>query len=558
MRTFDNPADLISRGVEPKNLQDNSLWWHGPPHLLNSELNHNQFNIKEEKIIVDIPCLVVENPKKTQLSSFKLFEKFSDINKLQKTIAYLYRFINNSLKRNVIKDLFLSPEELDSALTLIIRAEQKRFFAEEISLIRNNKNIKTGLASLHPFIDAYGLLRVGGRLQNARITQEKMHPIILPKNSHVTTLIIRKEHLRLLHAGARLVLSYLSQKFWIINGIREVKKVVHKCVKCARFRADTARQLMGSLPPERVTATRPFQHVGIDFCGPFLLKSARIRKPLLSKGYVALYVCFCTKAIHVEVVSDLTTATFLACFDRFISRRGMPSKVFCDNAKTFKGAENQLKELYQLQSSRSHRDSVYNYCNTKYIKFIFIPSYSPEFGGLWEAGVKSVKHHLKRIVGNISLSYEEFNTIMVTIEGVLNSRPLLSNSIDGGYLTPSHFLIGTALASYPEINLTEVPVNRLKFWKLVSKIKQDFWKVWSHDYLTQLQSRPKWKVIHPNLKVGDLVLIKNINTPPLKWPMAKIVKIFPGSDNKVRVAEVLYNNKIYLRSIARLCPLPVE
>ncbi|CAB3241720.1 unnamed protein product [Arctia plantaginis] len=390
VRTNQNPADFISRGVEPQSLQSNDLWWHGPQFLLNSDfIKHQNETVKLDSCYIhdpveEIPCLV---QKVEQSLSFDLLKRFSSLNKLQRVVAYIYRFYNNLSKKILIKDPNLTPIELQSALFIIIRCVQTLEFSKEIASINSNEKIVSGIASLYPYID-----------------------------------------------GPRLVLSSLSQKFWIVNGIREVKKVLHKCIKCARLKANTARQLMGSLPVERVTSSRPFQHVGIDFCGPFDIKVARIRKPLVTKGYVAVYVCFSTKATHLEVVSDMTTATFLACFDRFISRRGMPSKVYCDNAKTFKGADNQLKELYNLQSLKSHRDSVYNNCKNNYIKFMFIPSYSPEFGGLWEAGVKSVKHHLKRVVGNLCLTYEEFNTVMVQIEGVLNSRPLLSNPSEGGYL----------------------------------------------------------------------------------------------------------------------------
>lgn len=170
-----------------------------------------------------------------------------------------------------------------------------------------------------------------------------------------------------------------------------------------------------------------------------------------------------------------------------------------------------------------------------------------------------MKHHLKRVVGNLCLTYEELNTVTVQIEGILNSRPLLSaNSSDCEYLTPAHFLIGTALTSYPEVDLTDVSVNRLKFWNLCTKLKQDFWKVWSNDYLTQLQSRPKWKYPQPNLKEGDLVIVKDFNTAPLKYNMARIVKTYPGIDGRVRAADIKMKNKVYRRSIKRLCQLPVE
>nr|XP_034831557.1 uncharacterized protein LOC117988517 [Maniola hyperantus] len=187
----------------------------------------------------------------------------------------------------------------------------------------------------------------------------------------------------------------------------------------------------------------------------------------------------------------------------------MPTKIFCDN--------------------------VENFCATNLIKFKFIPGYSPEFGGLWEAGVKSVKSHFKRVVGDLCLTFEELYTVVTQIEAVLNSRPLLPMSqdvSDMAYLTPGHFLIGAPITSFPETDLTNVNINRLKFWNVCTKISQDFWKAWSKDYLCQLQNRPKWKYPHDNLKVGDLVIVKYDHMTPLQWPMARIVKTIPGKDKE--------------------------
>lgn len=567
VRTSNNPADLLSRGVLPHKLQQNELWWYGPTYLLDEKHKHTRFeycklsDLSTDTKQINEPLIPCNSTQVEPSVSTKLFDKYSSVYKLQKVIGYIYRFYKNCSKKfNKIMDISLTPQELRDSMLVIVRCTQMQHFGREVESLSSGKNIKTGIGSLYPFLDKIGIIRVGGRLHNAKeMSFDKKHPVILPKNCHITNLIIEREHLRLLHAGPRLVLSSLSQRYSIVSGIREVKKVVRKCVKCFRLKAEAAKQLMGSLPQERITASRPFQHVGVDFCGPFDMKVARVRKPIVKKGYIALFVCFAIKAIHVELVSDLTTEAFLACLKRFISRRGMPTNIFCDNAKTFKGASNEMKKLYELQSSKNHRDNVNGFCSQHYIKFRFIPSYSPEFGGLWEAGVKSVKHHLKRVVGNQCLTYEELNTVIVQIEGILNSRPLLSaNSNDCSYLTPAHFLIGTALASYPEVDLTNVSVNRLKFWNLCTKLKQDFWKLWSNDYLTQLQSRPKWKYPQPNLKEGDLVIVKDLNTTPLNYNMARIVKTYPGRDNVVRAADIKMNNKVYRRSVKRLCQLPVE
>lgn len=569
--TLNNPSDLISRGCEPHKLQSNTLWWHGPIELLDKNYQHpksdGKLPISSSKELVTSVCHVDEHSASSaegDVATSEFYNNFSNLGKLKRIVAYILRFRKNCSKNSNRVGGPLTPQELNNALLVVIRRVQAKSFAFEINCLKNDKsNIKSGLASLHPFLDKDGTMRVGGRLQNAtNLPYDKKHPIILPKSCHFTNILIQNEHLRLLHAGAKLVLSSLSQTFWLISGIREVKKVVNKCVRCFRMKAAASKQLMGSLPSERLSAVRAFNVVGVDFCGPFSVKVSRLRKPIITKGYVALFVCFSTKAIHMELVSDLTTQAFLACLKRFVARRGLPNTIYCDNAKTFKGAANELKELYSIFVSKTHKDVIESYCLNNSIKFKFIPSYSPEFGGLWEAGVKSFKYHFKRIVGNISLTFEGMYTVIAEIEAVLNSRPLLPMSSDVSdfkYLTPGHFLIGTAMTSHPEISLSDKSVDRLKFWNVLTKIKQDFWKIWFGDYLTQLQNRPKWHNVHPNLKVGDLVIVRNDNTPPLTWPMARIVKTIAGPDGNVRVAEIkLPNNKIYTRSLRKLSPLPLN
>lgn len=560
--TSENPADCLSRGMSPEKLKSHDLWFHGPAALLDPDFDINACSMTQE--LPAEPVLAITTQVTEKENCINLLNKYSDINKLERVVAYMLRFCKNCKNPNNKVAGTLTPKELKDAMIIIIRQTQRIYFSKEITCLLRDIPIKTGLNGLHPFLDQNLILRTGGRLQNANnISYDKMHPIIMPKACHITCLIIHREHLRLLHAGAKLVLSSLSQRYSIVNGIREVKKVLIKCLKCFQLKAAAARQLMGSLPAQRVTAARPFEVTGVDFCGPFNLKVSRIRKPLITKSYIAIFVCFVTKAVHAELVSDLTTETFMACLKRFIARRGVPKQIFCDNAQTFKGTANKLKELYDLISSKAHQQIVTNYCCKNYVKFKFIPSYSPEFGGLWEASVKSLKYHLKRVVGNLVLTFEELYTVITQIEAVLNSRPLLPMSAetsDYRYLTPSHFLIGTPLTSLPEDDHTDININRLKFWKVVEKLKQEFWKLWSKDYLTQLQNRPKWQNVQPNLKEGDLVIVKIDNNPSLTWPMARVVKTYPGRDGRVRVADVKmgHNGKIYNRSLNKLCPLPLN
>ncbi|GBM03081.1 hypothetical protein AVEN_14581-1 [Araneus ventricosus] len=167
-----------------------------------------------------------------------------------------------------------------------------------------------------------------------------------------------------------------------------------------------------------------------------------------------------------------------------------------------------------------------------------IPPLSPNFGGLWEAGVKSVKFHLKRVIGNTNLTFEELSTLLSQIEAALNSRPLIKlndNDTDSlNVLTPSHFLIEDVITSPPEI-VEEAKLSLKGRWDIVQKMKLNFWKRWYMDYLSSLQSRNKWKNCNSNIKIGDVVIIKEDNIPPSVWPLGKVVYTHPGKDGVVRV-----------------------
>ena len=245
-------------------------------------------------------------------------------------------------------------------------------------------------------------------------------------------------------------------------GARRLSRTVcSQCMTCRQASAKTKPQMLGELPEDRVTQHPAFSTVGVDYAGPFLLKKGHTRKPVIIKSYLAVFVCFSTKAIHLEVVSDLTTEAFLACLRRFISRRGCPSTIQSDNGSNFKGAKNDLQELYRFLKKTATDSSVAHYLSSQLIQWTMIPEKSPHFGGLWEAAVKSAKFHLKRIVGLQHLTFEEFTTITCQVEACLNSRPLLaitSHDIDGvSTLTSGHFLIGRPLTAYPETYIPQDP-----------------------------------------------------------------------------------------------------
>ncbi|XP_061512596.1 uncharacterized protein LOC133393156 [Anopheles gambiae] len=221
----------------------------------------------------------------------------------------------------------------------------------------------------------------------------------------------------------------------------------------------------------------------------------------------------------------------------------------------------ELLQTYVSNRNDCATKKITNYCVDKGIDWSFIPPRSPHFGGIWEAGVKQVKYHLKRIVGDRKLSYEELYTTLTQMEAVLNSRPLVSSSDDPSdytAITPAHFLIGREMQTVPEPDYSTLKENHLSRWQLVQSMLQHFWKRWTAEYLPELQNRSKWlkrKVI----KVGSLVLLADQNAPLLQWPLARIVAAHPGDDGTIRVVTVkTANGAEFKRAVTEVCFLPLD
>lgn len=317
---------------------------------------------------------------------------------------------------------------------------------------------------------------------------------------------------------------------------------------------------MGELPKQRVIPSPPFSVTGIDYAGPILVKQGSYR-PKQIKAYIAVFVCLATKAIHLELVSDLTTDAFIAALRRFVGQYGAPSEIHSDNGTNFHGAKNELHQLYELFRQEPEVSRIIQYCQIKEIEWHFIPPNAPEFGGLWEAAVKSTKTHLKRIVGNSVLTFEEMATVLREIQAVLNSRPLFTVSNDPRdpeVITPAHFFIGRPINAIPEPSIKETRTNRLSRWQHCQLMREHFWRVWSREYLLSLQPRKKNWTTTDNVKPGMVVLLQDRNRPPLLWKLGRITSVYPGPDNLVRAVDVFSEGTTYRRPIMKLSILPIE
>ncbi|XP_037816099.1 uncharacterized protein LOC119606603 [Lucilia sericata] len=330
------------------------------------------------------------------------------------------------------------------------------------------------------------------------------------------------------------MMSAVRSQFYIPGLKRTVKKCVHHCLTCVRYKQQVKSQIMAALPKERSTLSLPFSHTGVDFAGPFQIK-----------------------AIHLEACSSLTSEAFLAAFARFIARRGLPKSVMSDNGTNFIGASKSLLKEYSLFLKQSSKDITDKYAING-LEWKFIPPSAPHMGGLWEAGVKSFKIHFRKIAGAHKFNFEEFSTLLARIESVLNSRPISPMSEDPDdlqALTPSHFLRGAPLVFAPEIPPDNLSL--LNRWERLKALHHKFGQRWKNDYLQELHKRYKWQNPRRDLQTGDFVIIKDELLPPCDWRLGRIEAVHVGRDKRVRVADVRTSSGVVTRPIVKLCMLPL-
>lgn len=564
-----NSADLISRGSSVPELRENSLWWHGPGFLKGSMESWPANIIQVKNTEQNVLELKQHHSFVTKVVCFDILSRYSSLSKLQHVTAYILRFLNN-VKAKLNGDNSglrrgpLSAAELQQSLILLIRLCQEESFSQEIKLVRTNLNSKlaSNIKSLHPFLDKEGCLRVGGRLTYSNFPYDKKYPFLLPKGHKLTALVLEYYHKVFFHCGPQQLLATVREKYWPIGGKNQCKLIIRRCITCARAKPLIQQPLMSDLPQERVSISHPFTNVGVDYAGPILIKEKKIRNTKYLKSYICIFVCLTTRAVHIDLVTDLTAISFVKVLKRFVARRGKPSIIWSDNAKNFSGAASHLRELYKSLYNDTNQRKIFTFLAGQEISWKFISPRAPHEGGMWEASVKSAKFHLKRVLGNIHLDYEDMLTVLIQIEAVLNSRPISPLSTDPDDLTPltpGHFLIGRALYSIPETDLSNANnPDRLQVFQRSQFVMQCFWRRWQREVVPEMQRRCKWFSRLPELtKVGSVVILQENGIPPLHWKIGIVTEIHRSGDNVIRSASIrLPGGSVVRRSVRQLCVLP--
>ena len=474
----------------------------------------------------------------------EVLRNFNSLTKLKRVTVFILRRFRTEMNPKPRNSTLMTVQELDTAMKTWIKIIQAQHFSQEITWLKSEKEFPNGnpIKSLNPFLDFEGILRVGGRLENAEDLPEDMkHPAFLPKNHKLVTMIIEDAHARHMHAQSQLLTAIISSQYWIIGLKPQVRRFIKNCITCQKVTAQIGTQMMGNLPRSRISQTRAFLHTGVDYAGPIKVLPKTGRGQQTMKSWIAVFVCFTTKAVHLELVTELSTAAFMAALKRFVSRRGKPQVMYSDEGTNFTGARNEMIAFQQEMEAIANNHEVARTLAEDGISWKLNPPGAPHMGGLWEAAVKSMKRLLRRAVDSTNFTTEEICTLLCEVEACLNSRPLTpmsTNPSDFSVLTPGHFLIGESLKSVPGPDLTTTNINRLDRFEKIQQQKTHFWNRWSQEYLHTLQNRPKWNSPAPNLKIGDLVLIKDESMAPMKWKIGRIQDVHPGKDEKVRVATI--------------------
>ncbi|XP_064632760.1 uncharacterized protein LOC135491050 [Lineus longissimus] len=445
--------------------------------------------------------------------------RHSSMGKLLRVTAFVLRFTHNiRTDRNKRTTGVLTAQEISKAeLSWIKDIQSLTYESEIIALRKKEKSLGQLSRQLRLFIDADEILRVGGRLHNAPLDYRSKFPILLPPKTRFTELLVMDAHSMVKHSGQQATMTQLRHRFWITQLRQYAKSLLRTCVMCKRVNGKPYKKpIPAPLQAMRLHEAPSFTVTGCDFTGECYVTLAGKEH----KSYICLFTCAVTRAVHLELVLDLSTETFL----RFAARRSLPSKMLSDNGSTYLSAADQLHKLMKAPQ-------VQAYLAGHRVEWKFIPKRAPWFGGFWERLIGVTKMTLKKVLGRAFVSADELQTVLAEIEAVINDRPLTyvsSDSNDLPPLTPSHLLNGRPITVLPyytmDIDELQDPSfdqdTLQKRSQRLAKIHCSFWKRWSQEYLAVLREKDNLSgkgALVNRIRTGDIVMVNNDQLPRLKW-----------------------------------------
>ncbi|XP_055604250.1 uncharacterized protein LOC129752501 [Uranotaenia lowii] len=548
-----NVADEATKWKRAPSLEDSSQWFCGPRYLL----------LPEEKWPI-MPELATTNE---ELRPSVLHHSCGDVkwiipptrytnwSKLLRMTAYIQRFPSN-----IRKTCYIGPvnsEELQVASNYLIQNTQREVFADEWGILKVDGKIpkSSSLYKIEPYLDEFSIMRVRGRLSACEFLDESgKHPIILPRKHRVTLLIILGIHEKYHHQMHQAVINEIRTKFYIPKIRSAYYHVRQYCQFCKNQSAKPKPPRMADLPSTRLAAyTRPFSYMGVDYFGPMEVSVGR----RVEKRWGVLATCLTTRGVHIEVAHTLNTASCIMAIRNIIARRGTPIEIISDCGTNFVGASKELKQAY----ANVNQEQMIIAFTSADTKWSFNPPASPHMGGSWERLIQTVKRVLANVLPKQRLPSDEIlRNALIEIENILNSRPLTYVPVDdeaSPALTPNSFLQSSSSGCKPLILNDDTGMAVRKAWMTSQIIANSFWKRFVAEYLPEITRRTKWITSTDPLKIGDIVVVADPNSPRNCWPKGRIIATNPSTDGQIRSAVVQTVGGILTRPAVKLAVLDV-
>ena len=540
--THDNPADLGTRPRSPTELKA-SIWFTGPAFLL------TQYSEPPCRAVRDLPETMPLVPAMRTASQvgcefMALARRHSSWMRVVWVVCMMLLGMRRALDRaRQARGVSLAIRgELSArsdAELVMFRAAQAASFADVLQLggevvVLGDIPEKHPLSGVAPFIEG-GLIRVGGRLSHLESPFNIIHPIVLDSKNEITQLFATYCHQISPHQGRLITMHQIrSRGVFILGGRRLVDNIIRSCVICKRLRGSPTSQVMADLPPTRLSDTAPFDHVGVDVAGPFYVhdgKSTR-RTSSSKKVFVLVLNCLSSRAVHLEVLAGMDTASFLNALRRFFAIRGVCRSILSDHGTNFVGALGECADLQQVQRGVEGLG----------VQWRMNPVGASHFGGAYERKIGSIRRALEAMLltCKTALNRDEFCTLLQEAAAVVNSTPLFHGSDSPGEplaVAPAHLLNLKTPGESPspeKFSESDLQAYGKRRWRKVQFLADCFWAQWRKDYLQAITRRVKWTRAKPNLKTNDVVILRDKNAPRCSWPLAVVRRALPGRDSKVR------------------------
>ncbi|XP_062714411.1 uncharacterized protein LOC134291109 [Aedes albopictus] len=560
-----NVADEATKWGKSPNYFESCRWFKGPAFLYEDE---SQWPVEdsgmEDSTTEELRSVHVN--VQISIEPLMQFQRFSKWERLLRATAYLRRFYKNCQRKKAgcaIHVDALSSEELNAAEHTIWRLVQAEAFPDEIRSLCKDQSVPEGqqttveksshIYKLSPFIGEGDLLRKNGRIAaSPYIPYGTKFPIIIPRNHHVTDLLVNWYHRKYGHANGETVVNELRQQYHVPDMRVVVRKATKRCSWCSVYRVLPQVPKMGPLPVARITPyVRAFTFVGLDYFGPLTVRVGLAK----AKRWVALFTCLTTRAIHLEVAASLTTDSCKQAIRRFIARRGAPQEIYSDQGTNFQGVRSEMdKEM------RSINESLASTITNQRTQWKFNPPYAPHMGGVWERLVRSVKKGLSCLLTDRNPDDEALTTVLAEVESLVNSRPLTYlplESEEHEALTPNHFLLlNSSGVVQPAVRPMDDAAALRSSWNAIQVMLDNFWKRWLKEYLPVISPQSKWFGETRNVEVGDLVMIAS-DKERNSWTRGRILRIYPGKDRRVRRVDVQTTMGVQQRPVSKLAILNV-